>query len=101
MAPRRLDKVENEQSYSKIDHAKRLSSSCLRQVFQRTSSFSLPSWESNVSSADLPGGPLFSDPPGEVGADEGEEHGGEIVPENRPMRRAFPIKKLRDTSAES
>lgn len=45
-------------------------------------------------------GPLFDDP-GEFGADEGDELGGVIVPENNPMRRAFPIRKLRDTSAES
>lgn len=96
MAPRRLDKVENEQSYSKIDQARRLSSSCLRHVFQRASSFSLLSPEGDVSSV----GSLFNGP-GEFGADEGGEDDGVIVPENKPMRRAFPIKKLRDTSAES
>lgn len=101
MAPRRLDKVENEQSYSKMDHARRLSSSCLRHVFQRASNFSLLSRWGNVSSTDLPCGPLFNGPPGEFGADEGGEDDGVTVPENRPMRRAFPIKKLRDTSAES
>lgn len=44
---------------------------------------------------------LLNAPPGEFGADEGGDDDGVTVPENRPMRRAFPIKKLRDTSAES
>lgn len=97
MAPRRLDNVENEQSYSNIDHARRLSSSCLRHVFQRASSFSLLTRGRNISSV----GSLFGASPGEFGMDEGGEEDGVIVPENKPMRRAFPIKKLRDTSAES
>lgn len=93
--------MENEQSYSKMDHARRLSSSCLRHVFQRPSSLSLLSYEGNVSSVGLLCELLFNGPPGEFGADEGGDDDGVTVPENRPMRRAFPIKKLRDTSAES
>lgn len=93
MAPRRLDNVENEQSYSKIDQASRLSSSCFRHVFQRASSCSLVSREKGVSSV--------WGRPGELGAEDGDDAGGERVPENKPIRRAFPIRKLLETSAES